>query len=355
MKRTDAGLDDARPEASSPAGKADITVGIPTWNRAGLLRKAIESVLAQTHPHFTLVISDNASDDDTAMTVASFRDPRIVYRPLDTNVGRTANFNRVIELAETEFVLILGDDDELRPDHLSRTLGALRSRPSVGVAHTGYVIVDAHGATLAPHVPPAYVKGSLVFEPGRQFLERSMSSGPEMCISSAVFRTAALRRAGGLRPEDGVIDDFPMLMRIAGGWDFVYVNAPLALLRTHEGASSSTLGEFTPRGFRSSRSLPDILFEHRLKGLAEAGLPEATRRRLTRVARRSHRRDVLSHLSMRSRTGDGMVAPLKALGTEVRRDHRLAVDPLAWRFVVGQFGGRWAGDRLRHLLARRRG
>ena len=48
--------------------------------------------------------------------VASFHDPRLVYLPLEHNIGRAANTNRLIELAETEFVVLLGDDDEL---HLS--------------------------------------------------------------------------------------------------------------------------------------------------------------------------------------------------------------------------------------------
>jgi glycosyltransferase involved in cell wall biosynthesis len=354
MDRTESPQDDVRTEMALAAGTADVTVGIPTWNRSGLLRKAIESVLAQSYPHFTLLVSDNASDDDTAATVASFDDPRVIYRPLETNIGRTANFNRVIELAETEFVLILGDDDELQPDHLSRLLEELKRRPNVGVGHTGYEIVDEQGNVLAPHAPPPYVDGPIVFETGSEYLERNMTSGPEICISSTVFRKAALENAGRLRIEDGVIDDFPLLMRIAGAWDFLYVNAPLALLRTHEGASSSSLGEFTPRGFRSSRSLPDILYQHRLKCLTEAHLPPATHQSLARKARRSHRRDLLAHLSMRARTGDGVIAPLKALGAEIRRDRRLAVDPLTWRFVAGQFGGRRVGDRVREAVAARR-
>ena len=123
----------------------DVTVGIPTRNRSRLLARSIASVLGQSYRHFTLVVSDNASDDDTASVVASFRDPRLVYRPLERNIGRAANFNRLIELAETEFVVLLGDDDELHPDHLSLTVDALKRWPTVGVAHTGCVIVDALG------------------------------------------------------------------------------------------------------------------------------------------------------------------------------------------------------------------
>ena len=108
----------------------DVTVGIPTYNRSRLLRRAIDSVLAQSHRDFTLIVSDNASGDDTAEVVGTYSDPRVVYRPLAENIGRPGNFNRIVELAETEFVVMLGDDDELQPDHLARTVDVLKSRPS---------------------------------------------------------------------------------------------------------------------------------------------------------------------------------------------------------------------------------
>jgi glycosyltransferase involved in cell wall biosynthesis len=326
----------------------DVTVGIPTRNRSDLLGNAIASVLGQSYGRFRVVVSDNASEDDTAGVVASFEDPRIIYRPLGTGVGRAENFNRLIDLADTEFLLILGDDDQLLPDHLSLTVEALKQRPTAGVAHTGYEIVDMVGNTLVRTAGKESAEPSVAFELGAQFLERSMKAGPSVCLSSALFRKAALISAGKLRPEDGVIDDFPLLLRIASRWDFAYVDRSLAVLRAHAEAASSSLGWFTPNGFRSSRSLPDVLYGHRRKFLAEAGLPTPQARRLARMAERSYRREVVGHLSMRADTGDGQVAVLRALGNEIRCDPRLGLDPLAWRFVVGQLGGR----RLRDVLRR---
>ena len=96
-----------------------LTVGIPTYNRSGLLREAIESVLAQTFTDFRLIVSDNASDDDTAEVVRSFGDERIEYARSEHNIGAIGNFNRLIELADTEFLMLLPDDDFLYPDHLA--------------------------------------------------------------------------------------------------------------------------------------------------------------------------------------------------------------------------------------------
>lgn len=315
-----------------------------------MLSRAIASVLGQSFRDFILLVSDNASNDDTAGVVASFRDPRIVYRPLTDAIGRAANFNRLIELADTEFLVILGDDDELDPEHLSLTVDALRQWPTIGVVHTGYVIVDRLGNALTPPVRYADTEDSVVLESGAQFIERSMKKGPSVCISSAVFRRAALLSAGGLRSADGVIDDLPMLLRLATDWDFAYVNRPLAHMRAHPEASSSSLGSFTRDGFRSSRSVPDIIYEHRRKFVAEADLAEGEAGRLIRIAEKMHRRDVLGHLSMRADTGDGSVAALRALRGELMQNPRLGLDPITWRFVAGQLGGR----RLRESVRRAR-
>jgi glycosyltransferase involved in cell wall biosynthesis len=342
---------DVNTEDASVVKGVDITVGIPTRNRSQLLEKAIASVLGQSYRQFTLVVSDNASNDDTADVVASFRDPRIVYRPLERGISRPANTNRLIELAETEFVLLLGDDDELHADHLSLTVDTLKRWPTVGVAHTGYQMIDLSGNTLVPHARPTNTKKAITFESGAQFLERSMRVGPALtCLSSAVFRRAALISGGGLREEDGVIDDFPLLMRIATKWDVAYLNRPLATMRVHAEASSSSLGSFTPGGFRSSRSLPDLFYEHRGNILREAELPEAEARRLARLAKRTYGRDVLAHLSMRANTGDGPGVLLKALWRELRCNRRLWLDPVTWRFVAGQLGGRRLRDRVRRAL-----
>ena len=320
----------------------DVTVGIPTRNRSRLLARSIASVLGQSHRRFALVVSDNASDDDTAGVVASFRDPRLTYRPLQRNIDRHANFNRLIELAETEFVVLLSDDDELHPDHLSLTVDTLNRFPTVGVAHTGCVIADALGNTLVPHARPFKTERSIEFESGARFIERSMKSMGTVCFSSATFRRAALVSGRGLRPEDGAVDDFALLMRIATEWDFAYLNRALSFVMGHAEAESSAIGSFAPdgSGFRWARSLPGMLYERRLRFLAEADLPEVETGRLARIAEKTYRRDRVRYLSMRATTGDRSPIVFRALGKEMRRDPHLGLDPITWRFIVGQLGGR---------------
>jgi glycosyltransferase involved in cell wall biosynthesis len=327
----------------------DVTVGIPTRNRSRLLKRSIASVLRQSYDRFTLLVSDNASNDDTARVVASFDDPRLFYLPLERNIGRAANHNRLIELAETEYLVLTGDDDELHPDHLSLTIDALRRFPSAGVAHAGCAIVDIDGNALDAHHRILDAQRPVTFESGAQFIERSMKVIWTVCFPSAVFRRAALIGGGGLRPEDGVIDDIPLLLRIATDWDFAYLDRPLVTVTAHDDASSSSNGSFTPDGYQGSRSVPDLVYERRRRFLAEADIPEMQARRLTRIVERTYRREVLACLSMGARTGDGHAAVFRALAREIRRDPRMALNPMTGRFVVGQLGARRLRDGMRRM------
>ena len=63
------------------------TIAIPTYNRAAFLREAINSALNQTNLDFELIISDNASTDDTQTVVASIKDERLHYVRQPANLG----------------------------------------------------------------------------------------------------------------------------------------------------------------------------------------------------------------------------------------------------------------------------
>jgi glycosyltransferase involved in cell wall biosynthesis len=104
---------------------AKVTICIPTRNRSHFVREAIQSALNQTISDFEVLVSDNASTDDTGETIASFRDPRIHYYRHPANIGLAANHQFVTTLAQTEYVAILPDDDLLLPDHLETALKAL--------------------------------------------------------------------------------------------------------------------------------------------------------------------------------------------------------------------------------------
>ena len=86
---------------------------IPTYNRASLLPRAIQSVLAQTYSHWELLVVDDGSTDDTAQQVAAFNDPRIRYL-FQENKGVCAARNQGALLAKGIYLIFLDSDDDIK-------------------------------------------------------------------------------------------------------------------------------------------------------------------------------------------------------------------------------------------------
>jgi len=108
-----------------------VSIGIPTYNRADLLDKAIASAVAQTYPHLEIVISDNHSTDPTESLVQDWcqRDPRIRYHRHFENIGPYGNFRAVLKEAHGEYFMWLGDDDWIDPNYVQTCWEYLQHHP----------------------------------------------------------------------------------------------------------------------------------------------------------------------------------------------------------------------------------
>ena len=110
-----------------------VTIGIPTYNRSASLEHAIGSALAQDYGALEVVVSDDASRDDTAAMVRGLaRDDarlRLVVQPV--NLGHARNFQAVLEASRGEYFMWLSDDDRLEPGYVSRCVEMLRDDGAV--------------------------------------------------------------------------------------------------------------------------------------------------------------------------------------------------------------------------------
>ncbi|MDI7276481.1 MAG: glycosyltransferase, partial [Anaerolineae bacterium] len=115
-----------------------VSIILPTYNRAGLIGRAIRSVLAQSHRNWELLVIDDASTDETASVVDSFADPRIFRLTLPFNCGSPARPRNIgLQLARGEYMAYIDDDNAWRPQHLERLLAALAARPGAVAAFGG--------------------------------------------------------------------------------------------------------------------------------------------------------------------------------------------------------------------------
>ena len=314
---------------------ATVTVGIPTFNRAALLREAIESVLAQTHGEFRLLVSDNASTDETPDVLASFSDPRLDYVRATENVGMIGNFNRLLALADTELVMLLPDDDRLYPDYLRCVVDVMQRNPRVGIAHTAFDEIDADSRVRggSPHADRS--QPACKIEPGHAFLERSMTSTITF-MSTATFRTRAIRDAHGLKAEEEPFADVPLFMRIASSWDIAYLERPLAAFRVHDDTETARLapvGEGEAAARDRLLTYGRIMFDRRIGFLDEAALPSSEANRYRALA-------TLRLLADEAGLDAPWLQTSVAFAGVVRTCPRILGYAIAWRFLAAHCGGR---------------
>lgn len=97
-----------------------VSIGLPTYNRSRVIRQALDSLLAQTYRNFELIISDNASTDETEKICKEYaaHDSRIRYIRQKENIGAVANFNFLLQESRGEYFMWASDDDLWEPDFI---------------------------------------------------------------------------------------------------------------------------------------------------------------------------------------------------------------------------------------------
>jgi glycosyltransferase involved in cell wall biosynthesis len=333
--------------------EARVTVLIPTYNRSHWLRDAVASVLAQPDP-FLLIVSDNASTDDTPAVVAEFSDPRLHYVRRSTNIGLVEHFNWCLEQVDTEFVHVIPDDDAVYPQFLSTCVPVLDRHPNVGVVHTGFDIIDDNDVMLDAGVN--LVADVDVVETGAEFIRRSMATLWRIHATTAVVRTKAFRDGGLFRLEDLPGPDFGLWFRVALDWDIAYVARPLVRYRVHGHSYSAALGGFASGRYMNDFDHPTQMLEVKLRFLARYGDRLDDVGRLRTIAVRSRRADLVEKISDMTYPDRPVGRTLRLVADAAHIDRAVLVHSRVYRLVVVALLGprvarglRAVRDRLRRI------
>lgn len=121
-----------------------ISICIPTYNRSRYLAELLESIIDQGTTEVEIIISDDASSDDTSVVAKSFL-PRIKnmkYIRQPSNIGLDRNFIAAASAASGEYIWFMGDDDRIEPNGLLTVIGALQRWPSVVGLTLGVIDYD---------------------------------------------------------------------------------------------------------------------------------------------------------------------------------------------------------------------
>lgn len=139
-----------------------IFIGMPVYNGARFISDAIESVRKQTFTDWTLLISDNASEDDTERICKQFcdRDKRITYYRHDKNIDAAANFKFLLDKSDSEYFAWFAADDVWHTDFLKSCISILDNNKNCGMAFCNIVNIDSFGHIIRTYPDFSRMTGS---------------------------------------------------------------------------------------------------------------------------------------------------------------------------------------------------
>lgn len=210
-----------------------VSIVIPAYRSASFIRETIESVLAQTWTDYELVIADHSSDDDTQAIMEEFADaPRVrLLPPTPRGGGAQANWNRVSEAAEGEYLKLLPADDLLEPEALARQVEALDRYPSAVLVASHRAMIDADGRVLMPR--RGLPSSLLGLNPGAEAVRTTVRSGTNVFgePGAVLLRRAALAEAGWWDGRSGYAIDVQTYANVLRHGDMVGIDAVLSSFR----------------------------------------------------------------------------------------------------------------------------
>lgn len=243
-----------------------VTVIIPTYNRAELLPRAVESALA-AGSDVEVIVVDDASEDETPRVCAGLQGIR--YLRLERNGGVAVARNAGVLESRAEFVTALGDDDLRLPGSLDAQVRLLEESPQAAFCYGRVLVCDARRMLPTGAVVPAHSPTGDIFW---ELLERNFV--PDL---SVVARKSKLVEVGLF--NEGLFggEDWDMWLRLAERWHAAAVEEAVALYRSPDVASGQLCSDSVGM-YRQLLRVQELAF-----GLSRArSAPRAARRRVRR-------------------------------------------------------------------------
>ena len=200
-----------------------VSIIIPSYNRAHVIQRSIESALNQTHQDFEIIIVDDGSTDDTSEVVTPFlRDPRIHYLRHEKNKGQNAALNTGIKKSIGDYIAFLDSDDTWVPRKLELQLHALSTAPPKSIGLTGM-------CRVAENMPPeTYLKRYN----GYVYAEMLKGEGPSYCCM--LVPRECFERIGFLDEATSRSTDWDTCISLSKFYEFKTLEEPCTIVYLDE-------------------------------------------------------------------------------------------------------------------------
>jgi glycosyltransferase involved in cell wall biosynthesis len=243
----------------------EVSVVIPTYNRAGCIKDAIDSVLAQTFQDCEIIVVDDGSTDDTRQIIGRYgQRVRYIYQQ---NAGVSAARNRGITEAQGEWVAFLDSDDIWLPHKLELQLSDIRSSNISLCLHTvdAFLTRPEYGENLSQFKVTGFFdvidgRSQVLNDPFPFIVKHWFAS-----FQSSLIRRSALLKAGMFNESLTLHEDYDLLCRIALVGTWMINIEQMVIIRRLDGVNLTEVGKSVPS--LSMKNL--IMIFSRLQGLVE--------------------------------------------------------------------------------------
>ncbi|MBC7853324.1 MAG: glycosyltransferase family 2 protein [Pirellulaceae bacterium] len=206
-----------------------VSIVIPSYNMERFVGEAIQSALDQTWPNTEILVSDDASPDQSWSVISKFPTEVVKFRH-EKNIGFVANANDLFQRARGEYVCLLCSDDALEPAFITSAMALYQQRPDLGYVQVHYQPVDDAGRRLS-ELPPFYREAGIV--PGMEETRINLL-GCHTMLSQHVFSAGAIKKIGGFSTFSGMAYDYELALYLSMNFDVGYLPQPLVRYRYSE-------------------------------------------------------------------------------------------------------------------------
>lgn len=207
-----------------------VSVCIPSYNHARFLPAALDSVLAQTHRDFEIVLTDDGSTDDSLQIAESYaaRHPslmRVFTHPGRRNMGIGATANLNLRESRGEYWAGISSDDVWYPDKLAQQIAFLESHPKAGFVYGLAQTIDTEGRML-PQIIGDDISEDI--DPVARLIVGNPIPSPSVMARRKCFDQL------GAEDTSLVYSDWELLLRFLSYWDAGFIDRPLLMYRIHD-------------------------------------------------------------------------------------------------------------------------
>lgn len=215
--------------------KWKITAAVPVFNGGKYIREAINSIIEQTIYVDEIIVFDNCSSDETTdvvrMIIDNNPEKNIKLYKNEYNLGYQKNWNKCLENATSDFVLLLHADDMLKPDTIEKQLNFFQEHPELALVGGYEDIIDEYGNLIRESKP----KETKIYQRD-QIYEFVLNHGSYIACSSVMFNMNKIKQVGFFE-ENVLATDELYWPKILSKFPIAVLGESLINRRIHPGQS----------------------------------------------------------------------------------------------------------------------